>query len=48
VGGMTPFASMHEREKVCWDCRRTAVRQVAAHELHGMCLVTGGGVIVRV
>jgi hypothetical protein len=48
VGGMAPSSSMHGRERVCGDWMRTVVRQVATHEVHGTCPMTGGGVMVIV
>jgi hypothetical protein len=41
-GGMAPSASMHGRESDCCDWMRTMVREVAAHEVHGMWHVNEG------
>jgi hypothetical protein len=48
LDGMTPSAEMQGRERVWRDWMRTVVRHVAAHEVHGTCPVTGGGVMVMV
>ena len=48
VGGMTPSALMHGRERIWRDWMSTVVREVVAREVHGTCPVTGGGVMVMV